>query len=64
MCQYGSDQGQLKNAESVIVDQRDRMIVADGSNHRVVILDQAVTRLLTIVMYVLSQNNAVGNFIT
>ena len=24
------------------------MIVADGSNHRVVILDQAVTRLLTI----------------
>ena len=33
---------------SVIVDQRDRLIVADHHKHRVVILDQGGTLLLTI----------------
>ena len=33
---------------AVIVDQRDRLIVADHLNHRVVLLDQASTWLLTI----------------
>eukprot|EP00731_Ephydatia_muelleri_P009238 Em0004g1576a len=46
--QHGSRQGQFNYPTSVIVDQRDRLIVADSSNHRVVILDQAGTELLTI----------------
>ena len=46
--QRGSGQGQFSRPESVIVDQRDRMIVADSDNHRVVILDQNGSWLLTI----------------
>eukprot|EP00731_Ephydatia_muelleri_P032680 Em0024g224a len=46
--QYGSGQGQFQFPVSVIVDQRDRLIVSDSLNHRVVILDQAGTWLLTI----------------
>eukprot|EP00731_Ephydatia_muelleri_P032931 Em0024g475a len=46
--QYGSGQGQFKCPTSVIVDQRDRLIVSDSGNDRVVILDQAGTWLLTI----------------
>ena len=46
--QHGSGQGQLNGPVSVIVDQRDRLIVSDSNNHRVVILDQAGTWLLTI----------------
>ena len=46
--QHGSDQGQFNQPISVIVDQRDRMIVADHINHRVVILDQNGICLLTI----------------
>ena len=48
--QCGSGQGQFRYPASVIVivDQRDRLIVADSENHRVVILDQAGTWLLTI----------------
>ena len=38
--QHGSGQGQFNGPISVIVDQRDRMIVADSGNHRVVILNQ------------------------
>ena len=41
--QHSSGQGQFNGPLSVIVDQRDRMIVTDHSNHRVVILDQAGT---------------------
>ena len=44
---YELSQGQFSGPISVIVDQRDRMI-ADHYNHRVVILDQAGTWLLTI----------------
>ena len=44
----GSGQGQFKYPRSVIVDQRDRMIVADFGNNRVVILDQNGSWLLTI----------------
>eukprot|EP00731_Ephydatia_muelleri_P000327 Em0001g327a len=44
---WGSGQGQLKYPTFVIVDQIDRLIVSDD-NHRVVILDQAGTWLLTI----------------
>ena len=40
--------GQFSGPISVIVDQRDRLIVADHYNHIVVILDQAGTWLLTI----------------
>ena len=47
--QYGSGQGQLKFPSFVIVDQRDRLIVSDSCNNRVVILDQAGTWLLTII---------------
>ena len=47
--QPGSGQGQFNGPLSVIVDQRDRLIVSDSSNHRVVILDQAGTWLLTII---------------
>ena len=47
--QYGSGQGQLKFPSFVIVDQRDRLIVSDSRNNRVVILDQAGTWLLTII---------------
>ena len=46
--QYGSGQGQFKCPTSVIVDQRDRLIVSDSGNDRVVLLDQAGTWLLTI----------------
>ena len=46
--QLGSGQGQFQYPESVIVDQRDRLIVSDHGNHRVVILDQVGTWLLTI----------------
>ena len=40
--------GQFINPESVIVSQRGWLIVSDGHNDRVVILDQAGTWLLTI----------------
>ena len=46
--QRGSGQGQFNGLIAVIVDQRDRLIVADHLNHRVVLLDQAGTWLLTI----------------
>ena len=46
--QFGSGQGQFNKPFSVIVDQRDRMIVADHLNHRVVLLDEAGTWLSTI----------------
>ena len=46
--QYGSGQGEFRIPSSVIVDQRDRLIVSDTCNHRVVMLDQAGTWLLTI----------------
>ena len=46
--QHGSCQGQFSYPVSVIIDQRDRMIVADNKNHRVVILDQNGSWLLTI----------------
>ena len=46
--QFRSGQGQFHKPFSVIVDQRDRMIVADHSNHRVVLLDEAGTWLSTI----------------
>ena len=45
---YGSGQGQFNEPLSVIVDQRDRIIVADYNNHRVVILDQNGISLLII----------------
>ena len=41
--QHGSGQGQFSGPISVIADQRDRLIVSDHSNDRVVILDQAGT---------------------
>ena len=44
----GSGQGWFTYPISVIVDQRDRMIVADHHHHRVVILDQNGNWLLTI----------------
>ncbi|KAL5515388.1 hypothetical protein EMCRGX_G000548 [Ephydatia muelleri] len=46
--QCRSGQGQFIFPTFVIVDQRDRLIVSDGGNNRVVILDQAGTCLLTI----------------
>ena len=46
--QRGSGQGQFQWSDSSFVDQRDRLIVADHLNHRVVLLDQASTWLLTI----------------
>ena len=46
--QHGSGQGQFSGPISVTVDQRDRLIVSDHSNHRVVILDQAGTWEVTI----------------
>ena len=46
--QFGSGVGQFNLPLSVIVDQGDRMIVADSNNHRVVILDQIGSCLLTI----------------
>ena len=46
--QYESGQGEFYNPSSVIVDQRDRLIVSNTGNDRVVILDQAGTWLLTI----------------
>ena len=46
--QFGSGQGQFNKPFSVIVDQRDRLIVADHWNHRVVLLDEAGTWLSTI----------------
>ena len=46
--QFGSGLGQFSGPISVIVDQRDRMIVADSNNHMVVILDQNGSWLLTI----------------
>ena len=45
-CQHGLEQFQFP--ASVIVDQRDMLIVSDSINHRVVLLDQAGTWLLTI----------------
>ncbi|KAL5515386.1 hypothetical protein EMCRGX_G000546 [Ephydatia muelleri] len=44
----GSGQGQFSIPTFVIVDQRDRLMVSDRGNNRVVILDQAGTWLLTI----------------
>ena len=44
----GTGQGQFDSPRSVIIDQRDRLIVSDYGNHRIVILDQAGTWLLTI----------------
>ena len=46
--QYESGQREFYKPSSVIVDQRDRLIVSDTGNDRVVILDQAGTWLLTI----------------
>ena len=46
--QFGSGQGQFNKPFSVIVGQRDRLIVADHWNHRVVLLDEAGTWLSTI----------------
>ena len=46
--QPGSSGGWFNSRILVIVDQRDRLIVAEYHKHRVVILDQAGTRLLTI----------------
>ena len=46
--QCRSGLGQFQNPVSVIVDQRDRLIVSDSRNHRVVLFDQAGTWLLTI----------------
>ena len=46
--QHGSGQGQFNCPISVIVDQRDRMIVIDHRNDRVVILDQNGSWLMTI----------------
>ena len=46
--QFGSGQGPFNKPFSVIVDHRDRLIVADFCNHRVVILDEAGTWLSTI----------------
>ena len=46
--QHGLGQGQFMHPISFIVDQRDRLIVSDNDNHRVVILDQAGIWLLTI----------------
>ena len=45
---FGSGQGQFDIPTFVIVDQRDRLMVSDSGNNRVVILDQAGTWLLTI----------------
>ena len=45
---HGSDYGQFDGPLSVIVDQRDRLIVADNRNHRVVILDQTGSWLFII----------------
>ena len=53
--QRGSGQGQLMLPMSVIVDQRDRLIVSDYGNDRVVVLDQVGTWLLTII------GNVTGN---
>ncbi|KAL5516097.1 hypothetical protein EMCRGX_G001368 [Ephydatia muelleri] len=39
--QLGSGQGQFNHPVSVIVDQRDRLIISDVGNQRVVILNQA-----------------------
>ena len=41
--QHGSGQGQFNGPVSVIVDQRNRLMVSDFYDHRVVILDQAGT---------------------
>ena len=49
---HGLAEGQFDHPISVIVDQRDRMIVSDSENDRVVILDQAGTWLLIIDGYV------------
>ena len=46
--QRGSRQGRFNEPISVTVDQRDRMIVADINNNRVVVLDQNGSWLLTI----------------
>ena len=46
--QFGSGQGQFNKPYSVIVNQRDMLIVADYLNHRVVLLDEAGTWLRTI----------------
>ena len=46
--QHGSGQEQFDGPVSVIVDQIDRIIVADHNNNRVVILDQSGSWLLTI----------------
>eukprot|EP00731_Ephydatia_muelleri_P032714 Em0024g258a len=45
---FGSGQGKFQHPVSVIVDQRDRLIVSNNGNHSVVILDQSGTWLLTI----------------
>ena len=44
----GSGQGQFNKPLLVIVDQSDRLIVADNLNHRVVILDQVGTWLMSV----------------
>ena len=58
--QHGPGQGQFHHPVSVIVDQRDRLIVSDSHNHRVVILDQAGTWLLTINVNVPGVQNPYG----
>ena len=45
---------------SVIVDQRDRLIVANYNNHRVVLFDEAGTWLMTIDHNVHSFKNPYG----
>ena len=57
---FGSGQGQFNKPMSVIVDQRDRLIVADYNNHRVVLLDEAGTWIWTIDLNVRSFKNPYG----
>ena len=45
----GSDQGQFRHLWSVVIDSKNRVIVSDGSNHRVQIFSQDGDWLLTIV---------------
>ena len=57
--QFGSGQGPFNKPFSVIVDHRDRLIIADHSNHRVVILDEAGTWLSKKIMTILSRPHMV-----
>ena len=57
--QCASGHGLFQYPVSVIVDQRDRLIVSDSFDNMVVILDQVGTRLLTICI---NGNVTVGHF--